>query len=76
MKMIKRNIKSVSEARKFIRKKFGEVEEDKSKNLFDIREGVIDTRVVYNYSKKTKKSKGYPIKYAASYIPFKNIIIM
>ena len=71
--MIKRNIRSISEARKLIRKMFGEVEEDKSKNLFDIKKGVVDTRVVYNYSKKSKKYL-LGVKHVASYIPFKNII--
>ena len=75
--MIKKNIKNVSEVRKIIRKMFGEVDEDKSKNLFDIGKGVVDTRVAYHYSKKVKKNKKFPfgIKHVASYIPFKSTVV-
>ena len=75
--MIKRNIKSISAARKVIRKMFGEVEENRIKNYFDIGKGVVGIRVVYDYGKKVKRSKKAPfgLKYVARYIPFKRIII-
>ena len=75
--MIKRNVKSISAARKVIRKMFGEVEENRIKNYFDIGKGAVGIRVVYDFAKKVKRSKRVPfgLKYVARYIPFKKIIV-